>query len=139
MQFNMQNRMIFNISLIFQKASVSGLKSSYQYTGKALTPAVTVKMGKQVLRKEKDYQVVYRNNKNTGTATVTITGLGNYEGTIKKTFKIVKASSAKKNIQKMLCWTDCRPEVYRKIFKTNCYCKRRIKKTEKRNRLYIDI
>ena len=97
-QYAKQNDIQYIID--FSKASVSGLKSSYQYTGKALTPAVTVKMGKQVLRKEKDYQVVYRNNKNTGTATVTITGLGNYEGTIKKTFKIVKASSAKKNIKK---------------------------------------
>lgn len=97
-QYAKQNNIYYVINL--SKASVSGLRSSYQYTGKALTPAVTVKIGNQVLRKDNDYQVAYRNNKNAGTATVTITGLGNYEGSIKKTFKIVKSSSAKKNIKK---------------------------------------
>lgn len=43
-----------------------------KYTGKALKPAVTVKVGKTKLKKGKDYTVSYTNNKNLGTAFVTV-------------------------------------------------------------------
>ena len=58
------------------------------YTGKALKPAVTVKYGSKTLTKGTDYTVSYKNNKAIGTATVTVTGKGNYTGTAKATFKI---------------------------------------------------
>ncbi len=64
------------------------------YTGKALKPKVTVTAsvgGKTVtLIKGTDYTVKYENNVNVGTATVTVTGKGNFTGTVTKTFKIVK-------------------------------------------------
>lgn len=98
-QYAKQNGISYKIDL--SRAAVSGLKSSYQYTGKAITPSVKVKLGSQTLKKDRDYQVAYKNNKKTGTATVTITGLGNYGGEIKKTFKITKKSgTSKKNIGK---------------------------------------
>ena len=59
------------------------------YTGSAIKPAVTVKDGTKTLTKGTDYTVSYTNNTNVGTATVTITGKGNYTGTKKLTFKIV--------------------------------------------------
>ena len=62
--------------------------STYTYTGKVITPEVTLKDGSAVLKKEKDYSVSYTNNKNVGKATVTITGKGKYQGTVKKTFTI---------------------------------------------------
>ncbi len=62
--------------------------SSYTYTGKAITPNVTVKYGKKVLVKNTDYTVAYSKNVNSGTATITITGKGNYAGTKKITFGI---------------------------------------------------
>ncbi len=62
------------------------------YTGSALTPAVTVKDGSRVLVKDTDYTVSYANNTNVGTATVTITGTGNYAGTKDAAFDI-KAKS----------------------------------------------
>ena len=65
------------------------------YTGKALTPAITVKLSNTTLKKDTDYTVSYSNNTKEGTATVTITGKGNYEGTKKATFKIVKAPQTK--------------------------------------------
>lgn len=74
----------------FSKASVSGIKPNYRYTGKTIKPSVTVKLGGQVLKKDRDYQVSYRNNKQVGTATITITDKGIHCGEIKKTFKIVK-------------------------------------------------
>ena len=49
------------------------------HTGKAITPAVTVRMGDVVLKENIDYKVEYSNNKNVGTATVKITGLGSYK------------------------------------------------------------
>ena len=39
-----------------------------------------------------DYKVEYKNNENKGTATIIFTGMGNYTGTVKKTFKIVAAT-----------------------------------------------
>ena len=64
------------------------------YTGKALKPKPTVTMkvdGKTVtLKSGTDYTVKYSNNKKVGTATVTITGKGNFTGTITLAFTITK-------------------------------------------------
>lgn len=58
------------------------------YTGKELTPTVTV--GNLV--EGKDYTVAYSNNINVGTATVTVTGKGGFAGgKIEATFQIVPA------------------------------------------------
>lgn len=68
-------------------------KTSYDYNGKARKPSVTVKNGAVTLTKGTDYTVSYSNNKNAGTATVKIEGIGLYSGTIEKTFKINKVSN----------------------------------------------
>ena len=78
------------------KAKVTGISKRYKYTGKAIKPAVKkVTVGGVTLKKGRDYTVTYKNNKKTGTATVIITGKGNYKGTIKKTFKILSAQDYK--------------------------------------------
>jgi hypothetical protein len=59
------------------------------YTGRELMPAVTVKDGETTLTENTDYTVGYANNVNVGTATVTITGMGNYSGTASTTFTIL--------------------------------------------------
>lgn len=60
--------------------------------GQAKTPEVKVVSnlnGSDVtLTKDKDYKVTYTNNVNAGTAKVTVTGIGNFSGTITKTFTI---------------------------------------------------
>ena len=61
------------------------------YNGKAHTPDVTVKYGEKTLVKDTDYTVSYLNNKNAGTATVTITGINDYKGTKTATFTINQA------------------------------------------------
>ncbi len=43
-----------------------------------------------VLEKDKDYTVTYKNNAKAGTATVTYKGIGNYSGSVSKKFKITK-------------------------------------------------
>lgn len=59
------------------------------YTGQPLEPTVTVKDGETTLVKDQDYTVTYSDNELVGTATVTITGMGdNYAGETTKTFEI---------------------------------------------------
>ncbi|GAB6394415.1 MAG: hypothetical protein MdMp024_0727 [Bacteroidales bacterium] len=64
------------------------------YTGHDITPDLVVNDGTRTLTPNVDYVVVgYSNNKNIGTATVTIEGIGGYNGTASKTFVIVAESS----------------------------------------------
>lgn len=75
-------------------ASVSSAQvtvASQQYTGRPLTPAVTVRVGGRTLVANVDYTVSYSGNVNPGTARVTITGRGNYNGTKSATFSIAAA------------------------------------------------
>ena len=65
--------------------------NSYTYDGKAKTPTVTIKNDTATLIKDTDYTVEYSNNINAGTATVMVTGIGNYTGILTKTFIINKA------------------------------------------------
>ncbi len=69
------------------------------YTGKKITPKITVKYNGRTLKKGKDYKISYKNNKKIGTATITVTGKGRYSGKKKVTFQIipkaVKLSSLK--------------------------------------------
>ncbi|MCC8140076.1 MAG: YDG domain-containing protein [Lachnospiraceae bacterium] len=58
------------------------------YTGSALKPDITVKYGSKVLTADTDYILSCENNTNVGTATVTITGIGNYSGTVTENFTI---------------------------------------------------
>ena len=64
------------------------------YTGSALEPSVTVKDGEKALVKDVDYAATYENNTAVGTATVTITGTGNYTGETEVTFEIVRKDIA---------------------------------------------
>ena len=59
------------------------------WTGKPVTPAVTVTMPDgTVLTAGTDYELSYANNVDAGTATVTVTGKGDYAGKVNETFKI---------------------------------------------------
>ena len=64
----------------------------YYYTGAALTPEFLVMCGTGTngneLEEEKDYTVRWLNNVNKGTATLMLTGVGSYNGTLKRTFAI---------------------------------------------------
>lgn len=99
------------------------------YTGSALTPAVTVKVdGKELTTA--DYDVAYSNNTNVGTATVTITGKGNYAGTATAKFEIVKANIQKASVTgvanryytgKARTQTDLRVYIAGKVLSTDNY------------------
>ncbi len=75
------------------KATI-GKIADQTYTGKAVTPAVTVKMGNVTLKNGTDYTVAYSNNVELGKATAVITAKGQYKGTYTTTFNIVLAKVA---------------------------------------------
>ena len=83
-------------AISISSATVSNIKDK-SYTGKAHTQGMVVRVNGKTLVKDKDYTVKYSNNKEVGTATVTITGKDKYTGTIKKQFKI--------NIAKLSAYT----------------------------------
>ncbi len=58
------------------------------YTGEEIRPEVTVRLDGKTLEKDTDYEVVYENNVNAGTADVTVKGKGNYSGSLAGTFAI---------------------------------------------------
>ena len=61
------------------------------YNTKAHTPEVTVAISGRTLEADKDYTVSYASNVTAGTATVTVTGKGNFTGSANTTFTIAKA------------------------------------------------
>lgn len=61
------------------------------YNTKAHTPEVTVAISGRTLEADKDCTVSYASNVNAGTATVTVTGKGNFTGSANTTFTIAKA------------------------------------------------
>ena len=79
------------------KASVTLSTSTYAYDGKAKKPGVTVKLNGKTLKNGTDYTVSYSNNTKVGTAKVTITGKGNYTGSVSKTY-IIKNNFKKATI-----------------------------------------
>ncbi|MDE6149255.1 MAG: hypothetical protein K2F81_04065, partial [Ruminococcus sp.] len=65
--------------------------TNFSYTGKAITPFVSFRRSSTAVRDLKvgtEITVSYKNNVNPGTATVIITGINEYKGTVTKTFTI---------------------------------------------------
>lgn len=62
------------------------------YTGSAILPAPAVKHGAATLVPGTDFDFGYADNTNAGTATLTVTGKGNYAGTAAKAFTILQKS-----------------------------------------------
>ena len=63
-------------------------RTEYEYTGSPIIPDYSFNPGIEGLEKGKDYIITYENNVNAGTATITATLIGNYSGSISKTFTI---------------------------------------------------
>ena len=66
-------------------------QTSFRHTGSEIKPEPVVKDGEKTLTKDVDYELSYANNTNVGnnTATVKVTGKGNYKGEIDKNFSII--------------------------------------------------
>lgn len=80
------------LTIVLKENGVEVDNSTYTYNGLPITPSVTVYDGEiddaNLLSPGIDYTVGFSNNLNAGTATVTITGSGDYNGTATKTFTI---------------------------------------------------
>jgi rRNA maturation protein Nop10 len=92
MEFSEELALNFKMRKSIAQATVAAIKAK-SYTGKALAPKPTVKMGTTTLKLGTDYTLAYKNNVKAGTATITITGKGKYTSTKKVTFKINKATN----------------------------------------------
>lgn len=68
------------------------------YTGSKPELDVSLKYGKDTLVKDTDYTVSYDDYEEVGTASVIITGIGNYSGVMTKTFKITGIPMSKVKI-----------------------------------------
>ncbi len=90
---------------------VSLASDAIKYDGTAKQPAVTVNKGGLLLDPDRDYEVTYSNNINAGnSAACTVSGKGNYKGTVNKNFTITPAdgsiSYAVGNVSKQLTDTE---------------------------------
>lgn len=80
-----------NISIMFENKS----EEQVSYDDKEVKPKLIIKKKDDgtVLKEGTDYKLSYENNKNAGEATITITGIGKYEGEVYRDFTIVKAKN----------------------------------------------
>ena len=62
------------------------------YSGSEICPEISVKDGERTLILGTDYTVECANNVSAGTANMTITGMGDYPGSVSKTYEISKAT-----------------------------------------------
>ena len=62
--------------------------NSAYYKGQALTPAVTLEYGGEILDADTELQVTYQDNDHVGTATVSVEGINRFVGTVELTFDI---------------------------------------------------
>ena len=77
--------------ILIDRASVTIPGQPYTYTGDSIEPEVTVILNETKLIKGTDYTVACSNNIDVGTAAVTVTGTGSYDGIKELTFDIGKA------------------------------------------------
>ena len=77
-------------------ATVDG---TYTYTGKAITPKLTVKDGSTELKLDTDYKIVSKTGTEAGDAYVTIEGINNYAGKLTLKYTIAKADLANATVE----------------------------------------
>lgn len=81
-----------SVNLFAQAADISEAQIAaipeQRWSNDSIKPALTITMDQVQLAENTDYTAVYTDNVNKGTATVTITGKGNYTGTKAATFTI---------------------------------------------------
>ncbi len=93
---------------LISKAKISSI-AKQKYTGNAVAPAFTVKYNNKTLKGVYDsgepvtedisYVYSFTNNTEIGTATLTVTGVNGFAGTVTKTFKIYGTALAAKNLK----------------------------------------
>ncbi|MBR6761808.1 MAG: leucine-rich repeat domain-containing protein [Oscillospiraceae bacterium] len=91
-------------SCTLEESMVSKIEDQ-TFTGSDITPEIEVNYGQIMLVNGKDYTVVYENNLNPGTASVTITGKGFFSGEVTVTFEIMQKNIADAEINPIAALT----------------------------------
>ena len=89
------------VTFPIEKADISSTEIAVKnatFTGSAIKPSVTVKLGNVTLKEGTHYTLSYKNNVNAGTAQVIVSGKGSLEGAVTKSFTISKADISKASI-----------------------------------------
>ena len=102
-------------------ADISGLVNK-TYTGSEITQTPVVTYSGTVLTEGTDYTVSYSDNIKAGTATVTITGTGNYTGTVTKTFMILPGKTTRGDMFNLannvkVTWKEVPGAKYYKVYR----------------------
>ncbi len=84
-----------------KNVDIQGILPKTVYTGEPViqTPVLTDKATGKVLEEGIDYRIGHKDNEKAGKAVITLTGLGKYSGTIRKTFSVTKAQLAEEMIE----------------------------------------
>jgi len=88
----------FTITPVNLATSTVSVTGEFVFNRKKQTPKPVVKISGKVLNQNKDYTLVYQNNMDAGTATVTVEGKGNYTGSKSAKFTIVPTGLKDENV-----------------------------------------
>ena len=82
------------------------------YTGSPLKPSVEVLLEDTLLEEGRDYTLTFSNNTLPGTAAVTITGIGDYSGTLRRSFSVILPTTRILSLENSssgirVSWEDC--------------------------------
>ena len=116
-----------------ETCDVSLSKDRVTYSGTEQRPSVVVKNGSYTLEEQKDYEVRYENNISVGTATVTITGIGSYSGTVTKTFTILPGKTTRGDMFNLannvkVTWKEVPGAKYYKVYREGVTDKKETRK-----------
>ena len=78
----------YGVAGVIGENDVSLEQSEFTYCAAEVTPKITVTNKNAILTENVDYDVTFNNNKNAGTASVTVRGINCFEGEFTKEFKI---------------------------------------------------
>ena len=92
------------------------------YSGTAHTPDVVISDSGKALEEGTDYTVAYLNNVNPGEATITITGIGKYTGTVTRTFMILPGKTTRGDMFNLannvkVTWKEVPGAAYYKVYR----------------------
>lgn len=77
--------------MLGEETEVAFKSNTFVYNGAEQEPKVVVFAGNTVLTEGEDYELSYEDNKDAGTAAVTVQGIEHYHGSIRRTFEIQPA------------------------------------------------
>lgn len=95
---NINSKVFANETININNLKVKIDTSNHTYTGEERKASVKIYNEGKRLKEGADYELSYKNVVNTGTAQVTIKGINDYSGTIKKKYKIVPKKAKLKEV-----------------------------------------